>query len=51
MRFYSATAMEKAMTIQEVILRVYAKKLNWIQFCHGGGSLKELLRGLVVIVE
>lgn len=31
MRVYSEVAVEKAMTRQEVILRVYAKKLTWIQ--------------------
>lgn len=31
MKLYSEAAMEKAMTRQEVILRVYAKKLTWIQ--------------------
>jgi transposase len=31
MKVYSEAAMEKAMKRQEVILRVYAKKLNWMQ--------------------
>jgi len=31
MKVYSEAAMEKAMKRQEVILRVYAKKLSWIQ--------------------
>lgn len=31
MRYYPEIAMEKAMTRQEIILRVYAKKLNWIE--------------------
>jgi len=31
MKVYSEAVMEKAMKRQEVILRVYAKKLNWIQ--------------------
>lgn len=31
MKLYSAAAMERAMTVQEVILRAYAKKITWIQ--------------------
>ena len=31
MRVYSEVAVEKAMTIQEVILRAYAGKISWIQ--------------------
>ena len=31
MRDYPEIAVEKAMTRQEIILRVYAKKLNWIE--------------------
>lgn len=31
MKFYSEVAVEKAMTIQEVILRAYAGKLTWIE--------------------
>ena len=31
MRFYSKTAMERAMKIQEVILRAFAKQISWLQ--------------------
>ncbi len=31
MKFYSEVAMEKAMTIQEVILRAYAGKITWVE--------------------
>lgn len=31
MRFYSETAMERAMKIQEVILRAFARKITWIE--------------------
>ncbi|MCB1024701.1 MAG: ISNCY family transposase, partial [Acidobacteria bacterium] len=31
MKFYSEVALEKAMTIQEVILRAYAGKISWIE--------------------
>src|SRR5580698_11349396 len=31
MDFYSRTAMERAMKIQEIILRAYAKKITWWQ--------------------
>jgi len=31
MRFYSETALERAMKVQEVILRAFAKKITWIE--------------------
>ncbi len=31
MRFYSEAAMERAMKIQEVILRAIGKRINWWQ--------------------
>lgn len=44
MRFYSETAMEKAMTRQEVILRAYAKKLTWVQAAEIIGCTPRQLR-------
>jgi len=37
MGFYSKTAMERAMKIQEVILRAMAKKITWWQAAESVG--------------
>lgn len=45
MKLYSAAAMERAMTVQQVILRAYAKKITWIQAAEIlGRSLRQVRR-------
>ncbi len=44
MDFYSKTAMERAMKIQEVILRAFAKKITWWQAPEVRQFLRESVR-------
>lgn len=46
MKFYSEVAMEKAMTIQQVILRAYAGMLTWIEVAEKLGYSPRHLRRL-----